>query len=98
MKKTIIGLLAKGYTTSKKTLEELTKAFYPLKHLITIKNGLTMCNSNAFWKPENNRNRCELIADLSMAKLHDIKGHYYHILNRFENGDKYGINIFRKLK
>ena len=91
MKKIIIGLLAKGYTTSKKPLEELTKAFYPLEHLITNKNGLTMCNDNTFWKPENNRNRCELIADLSMSKLHDIKGHYYHILNRLANGDAYGI-------
>lgn len=44
MKKIIIGLLSKGYTTSKKPLKELTKAFYPLKHLITNKNGLTMCN------------------------------------------------------
>ena len=91
MKKIIIGLLAKGYTTSKKPLEELTNAFYPLEHLITNKNGLTMCNDNTFWKPENNRNRCELIADLSMSKLHDAKGFYFNILNRLANGDAYGI-------
>lgn len=92
MKKIIIGILAKGYTTSKKSIEELTKAFYPLKYLITNKHGIITCNDNAFWKYENHRNRCELIADLSMAKLGDIKGFYFHILNRFENGDVYGID------
>ena len=91
MKKIIIGIFAKGYTTSKKPLEELINAFYPLKYLITNKNGLTMCNDNAFWKPENNRNRFELIADLSMSKLHDVKGFYFNILNRLTNGDAYGI-------
>lgn len=93
MKKIIIGLLARGYTTTKKyTLDDLTRAFYPLNHIVKVNElGWIRCNSNSFWKHTNNINRCELIADLATAKLGDIKSNLYHILNRYENGDHYGI-------
>lgn len=92
MKKIIIGLLARGYTTTKKyTLDDLTKAFYPLKHIAQQDGHIIRTKNNNFWNYENNRNRCELIADLASAKLGDIKSNLHHILNRYENGDHYGI-------
>lgn len=92
MKKTIITILSKGYTTSKKNIEEIKKAFYPLKYLITNTHGITTCNSNKFWQAENNDNRRQLIADLKNAKLHSFKTCYFSIINRFEHGDAYGID------
>lgn len=94
MKQIIIGFLARGCTTTKKyTLDDLIKAFYPLKHIATTNEfGWIVTNrKNKFWNVENNGNRCELIADLTTAKLGDIKSNFYHILNRYENGDHYGI-------
>lgn len=100
MKKIILGFLARGYTTTKKyTLDDLTKAFYPLKHIAqTRPDGNIWLTSNNFWQDHNNRNRYELIADLTTAKLGDIKNNLYHILNRYENGDHYGIERGRKWK
>lgn len=98
MKKIIIGFLARGYTTTKKyTLDDLTRAFYPLKHIAqTRSDGNIWLTSNNFWQDHNNHNRCELIADLTTAKLGDIKSNLYHILNRYENGDHYGIEKEQK--
>lgn len=93
MKKIIIGLLARGYTTTKKyTLDDLTKAFYPLKHILRINElGQITANDNYFWRFENNDNRYQLISNLTLATLGDITSYYFHILNRYENGDHYGI-------
>ena len=94
MKRTIIRFLTNGYTATRKyTLDELSRAFYPLKHIAQKRpDGNIWLTSNNFWQDSNNANRIELIADLSACRLGDIKdGGYFHILNRFENGDGYGI-------
>lgn len=95
MKKTIISFLSKGYTTTKKyTLEDLTRKFYPLKYIAQKRSdGNIWLTSNNFWQDSNNEKRLALIKDLHGAKLGDIKGAYFSIINRFENGDHYGIEV-----
>lgn len=94
MKSTILRLLANGYTSTKKyTVDDLIRYFYPLKHLIQKRpDGNIWLNSNNFWKSSNNENRLALIHDIHKAKMHDLRSHYYSIINRFENGDAYGID------
>lgn len=67
MKNAIIRLLSNGYYDGKKyTVDDLTKKFYILKHIIRAGKELKVENKpNNFWN--------------------------FHIINRFENGDGYGI-------
>lgn len=93
MKKAIIRLLENGYYDGKKyTVDDFIKKFYPLRHIIKA-GELTVINKpNHFWNFGNNRNRRELIADLSQVHYFNVKDTaYFHIINRFENGDGYGI-------
>lgn len=93
MKKIIIGLLSRGYTTTTKyTVQDLTRKLYILKYLIKEENGLICCNNNGFWNAENNKNRLDLIHDIKSAKIGKItNGAYYHMLVRMAHGDQYGI-------
>ena len=92
MKQTIIRLLSNGVVASRKyTADDLIKAFYPLQYLIKQEGRLIMCNRNNFWNVENNDNRAQLIHKLHRARLHDMHTDYFLIINRFENGDAYGI-------
>lgn len=92
MKQVIMTLLSRGYTTTKKyTADDLIKAFYPLKYLIRQEGELIRCNDNKFWNPKNNDNRIQLVHKLNCSRLHDMSTDYFLIINRFENGDAYGI-------
>ena len=92
MKQTIIRLLKNGYSVSQKyTADNLIKAFYPLQYIIQQDGKMIRTKSNKFWDYNNIDKRAALIQDLSFARLHNMKGRYFNILNRFENGDGYGI-------
>lgn len=95
MKKIIATILKTGYTKSRKPLTEFIHYLYPLKHILKVNElGWVTCNDNSFWKPENNQNRTELLHDICSIQKRNIKdSSYFHIINRFENGDKYGIEI-----
>lgn len=94
MKKAIISLLAKGYVkTSKYTLDDLAKKFYPLRNIARDCEilGVRCLEGHPFWHPDNNDKRIALMHDLTRARLGDVKSFYYHILVRLESGDGYGI-------
>lgn len=99
MKKIIAGILNRGYTTSKQaSLGNCIAFLYPLKYILEdspMEDGMTVrCNHNPFWAPENIQKRSELIRDIQGIHRRNIMdGRYFHILNRFENGDRYGIVI-----
>lgn len=95
MKNRIYNLLKNGYTETKKyTEQDLIKYLYPLKHLIKRENNLIMCNRNNFWNHTNNENRWQLMDDISQIHRANIKDNaYFRIINRFENGDRYGIEM-----
>lgn len=93
MKQLILSVLKNGYTTSKKALKDFTNYLYPLKHILQVNcAGWVACNDNDFWKIENQQNRLDLMGDIMAIHKASVTDHaYFHILNRFENGDKYGI-------
>lgn len=95
MKNLIGTILRTGLTKSKKPLEDYVKYLYPLKHILTVNQlGWVVCNNNGFWKPENNQNRTELFHDvygIQRRKITDSS--YFHIINRFENGDRYSNSV-----
>lgn len=96
MKKFIEGILRRGYThTAKYSLEDYIKYLYPLQHILQYSPaGFVSCNNNKFWRPENNQNRIELFYDVcGMRKAKPTDNCYFRIINRFENGDKYGIVV-----
>ena len=95
MKNIILTILRTGFTKSKKSLEDLTEYLFILKYILRVNEiGFISCNNNAFWKAENNNKRMELINDILGIHKKDIKDEcYFHIINRFANGDKYGIEI-----
>lgn len=95
MKKTIETILSRGYTTTKKPIEEFTNYLYILKYILKVNEvGRIMCNNNCFWSVANKKNRMQLIHDISLIRRKSINDNsYFHIINRFENGDKYGIEI-----
>ena len=93
MKTIIINILKNGYTTTKKyTVNDLARRFYPLQYIIKQDGALITCNNNRFWQPENNEKRIQLIYDLDRARLGDIMSDLFCVINRFENGDAYGID------
>ena len=95
MKKIILNLLKNGYVKTKKyTVEDIIKYLYIFRGLIYFDAEAEMirCNSNPFWSGDNVEKRIDLFRDIMSMKRKDIKDSYYfRILNRFENGDKYGI-------
>ena len=95
MKKSITTILRKGFTTSGKPLADFISYLYPLKHVLCVNgSGQVTCNNNAFWSLENMHNRRDLYHDIcSIEKKTVADNSYFHILNRFENGDRYGIEV-----
>lgn len=97
MKKLIIGILSRGYSSSKQApLANCVAFLYPLKYILEeppVGLGMSVrCNHNPFWAAGNNQKRCELMRDIDGIRRHNITdGCYFRILNRFENGDGYGI-------
>ena len=92
MKNILINLLTKGYTKTKKyTIKDIEEFCYILQGLFQNKNGIICCNSNYFWHYENNNKRMQLIQDLKGYSKDIRKGTKFTILNRYENGDAYGI-------
>lgn len=93
MKNIILTALKTGMTRTKKSLAEFTAYLYPLSYLFTTNDlGWIVCNKNPFWSEENNYKRIALINDIKAIHRKNMKDSaYFHILNRFENGDGYGI-------
>lgn len=93
MKNTISTILRSGITKSKKPMEDYIKYLYPLQYILkTNEFGYVVSNDNKFWKPENIQNRTEFWKDvLSIGRKAIQDSGYFRILNRFENGDSYGI-------
>lgn len=97
MKMIIAGILRRGYTTSKQaTLKKCIALLYPLQYILeeapAASGMLVRCNHNPFWAAENNLRRGELINDiLDIQQPNITDGSYFHIINRFEHGDRYGI-------
>jgi len=92
MKDTILRILRNGYVrTNKYSLEDLARRFYPITRIAKYDKviGGISCNDNTFWSADNQQNRMALYHELAKSKA-GIKGMYF-ILNRYENGDKYGI-------
>ena len=95
MKKIITTLLSNGYTTTKKyTIDDIKKFCYIFNNLIEEKNAIICCNHNKFWSYENNKNRIELIKDIQNYNKNILKGSKFTIINRYENGDAYGIEKY----
>lgn len=99
MKHIIAGILRRGYTASKKVTAKDCRGFlYPMQYILEdAEPGLGMtvrCNQNPFWSPDNHQRAAELMHDILAIHRHNIMdGAYFHILNRFENGDRYGIEV-----
>lgn len=99
MKKIVAGILRRGFTTSKKVSAKGCRNYlYPLQYILEdTEPGLGMtvrCNSNPFWDPQNNKRIHELMYDILGIHRHNIMDTcYFNILNRFENGDRYGIVV-----
>lgn len=95
MKSRIRTILRKGFSKSKKPLEDYVEYLYPLKHILTVNEvGWVTHNNNLFWETENIRNRTALFNDIGSIQKKSISdAAYFRIINRFENGDKYGIKI-----
>lgn len=93
MKQIIINILCNGFSNTKRPLEEICDYVFILKYIFKKSEwGGICCNENAFWDSNNNKNRIELMQDIMDVKRRSVKDFsYFHILNRFANGDKYGI-------
>lgn len=94
MKSIILTLLRSGYTKTRKySIEDLARKLYVLRPLLRIGvGGDICCNENAFWMVDNNPKRGDLITDIyRVHRFEATDPAYFHIINRFENGDGYGI-------
>lgn len=92
MKRIIAGILCRGYSMTKVPLDKIISYLYPLRYILTARDGGIFNNHNPFWAAENNRRRLELMWDIrDMCGKSMSKGTRFTILNRFENGDAYGI-------
>lgn len=98
MKKIIAGILRRGFTSSKKvTLKDCVEYLYPLKYILEESDlgqfGMSVrCNQNPFWSKDNSQRIMELHNDImGIHRAHITDTCYFRILNRFENGDGYGI-------
>lgn len=93
MKQIIANILRAGYSITQTPLFALVNYLYPLKYIL-VSGGPTSicCNDNPFWGPCNAERRMELAHDvMGMHGRSMKKGTYRAILDRFENGDGYGI-------
>ena len=95
MKKSITTILRKGVTTSTKSIADFVGYLYPLEHVLCVnESGFVACNDNAFWAFENMQNRRDFYHDICRIEKRSVQDNaYFRILNRFENGDKYGIEV-----
>lgn len=95
MKNKIRTILKSGFTKSQTSLEEYVKYLYPLKYILGVnEKGWVAYNNNPFWRAGNIRNRTALFNDIANIQKKSVSdAGYFHIINRFENGDKYGIEI-----
>ena len=92
MKKNILQILRTGVSRSKEPLERYYKYFYFFKYLIQREGDLTITRRNDFWSFANKQNRLELINDIYKVRRFTMTDDaYFSIINRFENGDAYGI-------
>ena len=95
MKSLILTILETGSTKSKKPIEDYISYLYPLRNILKVDEcGRITHNNNAFWRFENRRNRADLICDIYNIRKKGIRDNsYFHIINRFTNGDRYGIEV-----
>lgn len=95
MKNLIVTVLQSGFSTTKKPLADFIKYLYITKYIFhTDSLGRITHNDNPFWKPENRKNRVQLLRDVHSIHRNNVQDSaYYTIINRFENGDKYGIAV-----
>ena len=96
MKNIILTLLKKGYTNSKKySVEDLNHYLFNLSGLFVNDGNIIKASNNAFWDYKNIKNRKELLRDIKGISRRNIKDlAYFRILNRFANGDKYGVQTY----
>jgi hypothetical protein len=99
MKRMIMTILQQGFSTAKNkkghNLDDLIHYFPPLKHLVEKCDVMNIrCNKNPFWSKSNNENRNALYYDFFRVLQASSKDPtWVSILDRIENGDKYGIKI-----
>ena len=94
MKNIILKILRTGFSETKKySAKQLNNYMFVLDGLFCDRYGLIVADvNNHFWDYYNKKNREELIHDLSAVKRRSVQDTaYFRILNRFANGDKYGI-------
>lgn len=93
-KKIVDTLLRTGYSkTAKYSTHDLEKYLYILRGLFEDTGyGHIKSKENKFWDASNHQNRLNLIHDMRSCQKDIRKGSLFTILNRFENGDKYGID------
>lgn len=94
MKNAIYNLLKNGYYNGRKyTIDDMCKKLYFLKYIARADEVLQVrTKSNTFWEHTNNDKRIELLHDLyGVHKFSVTDIGYFRIINRFENGDGYGI-------
>lgn len=94
MKNILVNLLRTGFSTSKKSIDEICKGYWELKQLFIQENGFIRCASNKFWSYENNQNRLNLIHIIARTKRATITdGWHFTYLNNMANGNKFGMEI-----
>lgn len=98
MNNIIAKILKTGMSKTRKyTVDDLVRYFYPLKHIIQQNDavGAITLKENEFWSFENDKNRMEFLRDCQNLGSSMTEGSRFKMLNRFENGDKYGIDTSR---
>lgn len=100
MKQVILKILRTGISNKTKyTVEDLENYCYIFKGLFKksdFTNNVITCNNNKFWSYENKQKRFELIDDFknfSKNSITAIGNTRFTILNRYESGDRYGIDV-----
>lgn len=92
MKNIILTLLSRGYSkTTKYKRDDLPYFLRPLFEDSPIL-GIALVSGLPFWSAQNRENRDDLLHDFySVQRMSITDTAYFHILNRFENGDAYGM-------
>ena len=94
MKNTISTLLRTGFTRTRKySVKDCGKYLYILNYILEVSPaGFISCNKNPFWGQANIKNRMELLYLVKGIRRAVISDRcYFEIVNRFENGDGFGI-------
>ncbi len=90
MKRVIDTVLRNGY--SKTTKYKVADLPYFLRPIFKDVEGFGItCNKNPFWEASNNENRIKLMSDMRGYRKDIRKGTTFRIINKYENGDAYGI-------